>query len=425
MLSRILQYPQQRGTEVPSECSGVAIPKGMWTRREFRVLVALTVFAFALRSGWLLVAHPAAVSDALGYKSLAVRWIDTGQYVWSGWPGHATAFRTPGYIAFLAGGLTISRSDPWLSFLNVLAATTIVPLVAVLARRLGLSASVALLAAGLSALMPPLVLWAVVLGPENLQAPLLLAALVLAADPRRLRRTAIWSGVVFGAAILVRPESLVYLPVVTLVLVPAPWHVVGRRTVIIAAVALALCVPWVVRNEVQVGPVGLSSVGGLNFYLAHRADGYGFAYDTPLAGLDEVSMSRSGYALGIEHLRKEPLGLLGDVAVGTRRLYEPPRYAAVFSTRSFARIAPYPRSVSASLLSDVRTVDQDGWYVIAGLAVAGWILLIVNRRRAALVVTGLQPPTGSASRSCSGPFLATASRSNHSSASPPPSQSTR
>ena len=151
---------------------------------------------------------------------------------------------------------------------------------------------------------------------------------------------------------------------------------------------VALCVPWVVRNEVQVGRVGLSSVGGLNFYLAHRANGYGFAYDTPLAGLDEVSMSRRGYVLGIEHLREDPVGLLDDVAVGTRRLYEPPRYAAFYSTRSFAPIAPYPRSVSASLLSDVRTVDQDGWYIIAALAVAGWILLIANRRRAALVVTG-------------------------------------
>jgi len=41
------------------------VTKGVWTRAEVRAIVAITVFAFALRSGWLLAAHPAAVSDAL------------------------------------------------------------------------------------------------------------------------------------------------------------------------------------------------------------------------------------------------------------------------------------------------------------------------------------------------------------------------
>lgn len=365
----------------------LVVAKGVWTRAEVRAIVALTVVAFALRSGWLLAAHPAAVSDALGYKSLAGRWLHEGLYERGGQP---TAWRTPGYIAFLSGGLVVSDSDLWLGFLNVLAATTIVPLIAVVARRLNLSARVALIAAALAAVMPPLVLWSVVLGPENLQAPLLLAALALAADPRRRRRSAIWSGLAFGVAILVRPESIVYLPVVALVLVPAHWREVGVRTIVVVAVALALCVPWVVRNQLQVGPVGLSSVGGVNFYFAHRDNGYGYVpyQKTELAGLDEVEMSRRGYELGIENLRDDPTRILGDIVEGTQRLYEPPGYATRFSSRAFAKVAPYPPSVSGPLLSVVERVNVLGWYTIAGLGVAGWILLVARRRRAALVITG-------------------------------------
>jgi len=359
----------------------------VWTRAEVRAIVALTVLAFALRTGWLLAAHPAAVSDALGYKSLASRWLHEGLYERGGKP---TAWRTPGYIAFLSGGLVFSDSDRWLGFLNVLAATTIVPLIAVFARRLGLSVRVALIAAALAAVMPPLVLWSAVLGPENLQAPLLLAALVLAADPRRRRRSAIWSGIAFGVAILVRPESIVYLPVVALVLVPAHWRDVGLRTALVTAVALALCVPWVVRNQLQVGSVGLSSVGGVNFYFAHRDSGYGYVpyQTTQLAGLDEAEMSRRGYQLGFENLRDDPTRIFGDMVEGTQQLYEPPRYAAWFSSRAFAKVAPYPPSVSGSLLSAVQRVNVVGWYTIAGLGIGGWVLLLARRRRAVLVITG-------------------------------------
>jgi len=361
--------------------------RGVWTRGEVRAIVAIAAFAFALRLGWLLAAHPAAVSDALGYKSLANRWLHEGRYERFGEP---TAWRTPGYIIFLAGGLVISDSDRWLGFLNVLAATTTVPLIAILARRLNLSARIALIAAGLAAVSPPLLLWSAVLGPENIQTPLLLAALVLAADPRRRRSSAIWSGLVFGVAILVRPESVVYLPVVALVLVPAPWRKVAMRTGVIAAVAFVLCVPWLVRNQLQVGSVGLSSVGGVNFYFAHREPGYGYVpYDTtPLAGLDEAAMSQRGYRLGFENLRDEPTRILGDIAQGTKHLYEPPRYAPLYSSRAFAKVAPYPPSVSDNLLSVVQRVNVLGWYAIAAVAVVGWILLVAHRRRAALVIAG-------------------------------------
>src|SRR4051812_30384429 len=77
-----------------------------------RVVLGLTLFGAALRIGWLFVAHPAPVSDFLGYASLANRWLTTGQYARFGSP---TAYRTPGYPAFLALGMSVSRATFWLS----------------------------------------------------------------------------------------------------------------------------------------------------------------------------------------------------------------------------------------------------------------------------------------------------------------------
>lgn len=359
-----------------------------WPARAGRALLMITVAGFALRLGWLLVAQPAAVSDALGYKSLAERWMIEGRYERFGEP---TAWRTPGYIGFLSAGIAFSASELWLGLLNVVASTATIPLVAELARRLGLSVRTAVVAAGLAAVMPPMVLWAPVLGPENLQTPLLLLALVIVAGAPPTTRRARWCGVVFGVAVLVRPESLVYLPVAALVMwLDDPVRLL-RRSAIVVGVAAAVCLPWVVRNQVQVGPVGLSSVGGVNFYLAHRDDGYGFEHyhTTDLAGLDEVEMSRRGYELGRESLQERPERLIGDVVEGTQVLYGPPRYAPYFSSRDFAEVGPYPLGVRPGTIATVRTYNTVGWYGIAALAVVGWAMLVRRAHRSAVVLTAM------------------------------------
>ncbi len=373
-------------TDLP-ETTDARLPE-VWTTRAVRALVAITLVGLALRVGWLLVAQPSAVSDALGYKSLAERWITEGRYERFGEP---TAWRTPGYVGFLALGITVSSSELWLGFLNVAASTATIPLVAVLARRLGLTTRTAVVAAGLAAVMPPMVLWAPVLGPENLQTPLLLLGLALATDRENSTSRTVMSGLVFGVAILSRPESLVYLPVAGLAMFSDGWVKALRRTAILVAVAAVVCVPWVVRNQIHTGPVGLSSVGGVNFYLAHRDDGYGFAYydTTALAGLDEVQMNRRGYELGLKSLERRPGRLLGDIAEGTRQLYGPPRYAPYFSSRDFARVGPYPLGVSPTLLASVRIYNMLGWYGIAAVAVLGWVLLVLRRHRSVLVLTGM------------------------------------
>lgn len=350
------------------------------------VVVGALVVGLALRIAWWLVAQPEPVADYLGYRSMAERLASDGTYIRDGVP---TAWRVPGYPGFLALGMLISRSDGWLSFLNVLISSTVVPLTGLVAHRLRLPTRAVAVAAAVAAVLPPLVLWAPVLGSENLQLPLLLAAVALALDPAGTRRARIASGLLFGAAVLVRPESLVYLAAAPVLL----WSTGGtlraalRRALPIGVAAACVVAPWYLRNELVVGRgVGLSSTGGMNFYLAHRDDGYGFVdpAQTPLRGLAEDELAETGYRLGLEHLAEAPWSLAGDVARGTIELYAPPEYAAHYSTRARGRY-PFPPSVSPAVEDGARTIAVVGWVGFALVALAGVVRLRTRPRALAAI----------------------------------------
>lgn len=350
-----------------------------------RALLAIVLIAAALRIAWWWIAHPEPVSDYLGYRSIALRLFENGEYTRLGEP---TAWRTPGYPMFLALSMNVSRSDSWLSMMNVLLSIGAVPLTWWFVRRLGLGTSVALVAAATVAVMPTLVLWAPVLGSENLQVVLALIAWSLSCGVLNLRR-AIGAGLVFGAAVLVRPESLFFLLAV-------PWLVrIGvaewRRVVPLAGViflsAGVLIAPWYLRNEVVVGRgAGLSTTGGFNFYLAHREHGYRYVDPeaTPLAGLDELDLNRRGYSLGLNAIRSNPLGMARSSLRSSYELYRPPTYAAFYSTRRQTP-SPYQPGVSATVVRSATRASVVGWVVTASLVPVGFAaLLAVLRTRHAL-----------------------------------------
>jgi 4-amino-4-deoxy-L-arabinose transferase-like glycosyltransferase len=322
-------------------------------RRADRALLVVTVVAFVLRFVWFVVAHPSPVSDYLGYRSIAYRLHTLGEYTRGGLP---TAWRTPGYPGFLALGMRIWESDRWLSFLNVVLSTAAVPLTWMFTRRLQLERGTRVLAAAVVACSPTLVFWAPVLGSENLQVVLLLAALVCATAPGQSTRAAVGSAVLFGTAVLVRPESMFYLlalPVLLWATGPQRWRSIATRTAAIALGAGLVIMPWYVRNEIAVGRgAGLSSTGGANFYMAHRDDGYGYVdiEATPLRGLDEPDLNRTGFRLGFEHLREEPWSLVTSASRGAVELFRTPRYAAFYGTRRTAPAPPFPISTSTRVV---------------------------------------------------------------------------
>ncbi|GIU84533.1 MAG: hypothetical protein KatS3mg008_1308 [Acidimicrobiales bacterium] len=378
------------------------------SRRIDPALALATTVGLLVRLAWWWLARPSPVADGLGYLRLAERLLETGDY--TRW-GEPTAWRPPLYVLWLAAGMLVSPSHRWLSLLELVPSTAIVPLTWLLASRLGLGERAAAAAAFAAALSPALLFWAPVVRVENLHAALLLAAFAAALHPHdtdspkqttKVRRAAIRSGVLFGLATLTRPETLVYLPVLPLLLrarhgpsqtsdtaLTAPQHeptttaphLTARAFLVTCAAALAVVAPWYLRNELVVGRgAGISTTGGLNFYIAHALDrhGYGWgAYEKapPSAKLgeehDEVAASRLGWRLGWQAIAADPGALARRIAHKTARLWEPPTYAPYFSTRGFDTEPPFRPSAPLRVRDLGFTYTRIAWPVLAAAALLG------------------------------------------------------
>lgn len=169
-----------------------------------------------------------------------------------------SALRAPGYPFFLGGLYAVSGDSIALGRLaNAALGTLAVLLLYLIAKRVW-GRRVGLLAAGLAAVFPPLVL----LSRELLSEPLFIAlelGMVLAVlEFRRMRelRWAALAGLLMGLAALTRNPG----PALAIPLVVGLWVVRPRRSWAAAAVpglavlcALLAIAPWTVRNAVEFG----------------------------------------------------------------------------------------------------------------------------------------------------------------------------
>ena len=293
--------------------------------RKYPVL-ALVVLCLALGVAWMIRTSPVPFSDYRDYYELAGNLLDEGQF---GYP-LPTARRLPGYPAFLALAMLVSRSFAWLGVLNLLLTAALVPVVYSLTFAFSGKRRAALTAAALCASNPTFVFFSPIVASEHLFTLLLFSSFL----PLFWSRLRPWpwlgaalSGLLLGLAVTTRGEGLFYIPVLLFVL----WfsNERERRTrvapaaVLVAVCALALA-PWLVRNHIVMGPgSGLSTAGGVNFYYGHNSNqvyGYRDLRDSPLDVDDEVERQNRGYRLGLRYLREGPIRLFGDAAVGTSEL---------------------------------------------------------------------------------------------------------
>jgi 4-amino-4-deoxy-L-arabinose transferase-like glycosyltransferase len=127
-----------------------------------------------------------------------------------------------------------------------------VALIGVIAQQLW-SRRVALVAMGIAAIYPPLVLLSGTLLSEALGLPLVLAllALVLAwPDGPRPRWVAPVAGVLFGLALLDRPAFVMFAVAIVFGLWGRPWRTLraAREPLVALVVAGLVIVPWTIRN---------------------------------------------------------------------------------------------------------------------------------------------------------------------------------
>ena len=254
------------------------------TSTERRWLLVIAGGAAVLRIGWCIYAarQPVGLHDQGLYLLHASGIADGEGY---GFPnGEPTAYYPVGYPGALAGALWLARQSPFSdtpyivsAVFNTVLGTATVLLVFELARRL-FDPAVGLVAAAVVAVWPNLVFHAATPLSETLFNVLVVGSLVvLCRRPWPARGPEPWRlaafGVLLGLSALVRPISLLIVPLLAGVL----WLATRRlatAAIGIGVVALAVVVviaPWTLRNRSVMGEtVFISTNGGDNLCIGHH-----------------------------------------------------------------------------------------------------------------------------------------------------------
>lgn len=240
--------------------------------RRARDALVVTAVAFVARLAvvaWAASRIPAA-ADGVYYDKVATRIAAGLGYTWL-WPDGAVTYAAHypvGYPAMVGLGYYVFGAHPVVAMLlNAVlgAAASLATFELVKAAR----PSSALWAGLAVALHPALAAYTPAIMTEGPTTALLVIAGACA-----VRRWRIATGLAIGLAVLVRPQSLLFAPLLGALAVPAP-SVARRLTgaAVVTALALAVCAPWTVRNCVRMEKCALVSVnGGWNLAIGTQTD---------------------------------------------------------------------------------------------------------------------------------------------------------
>ncbi len=278
-----------------------------------RHLLGVVGLALVVRVAyWVVVARDyAPASDASQYDELA-RNLASGRGFSLVFPQlalHPTAWRPPAYPALL--GFVYWVFGPSVGagmVLNLLIGLGVVALTYQLAMRLG-GPLAAIVAAGLVAAYPPLVVNDLCLLTEPLSLLLLLGMSLCLIERRPLL-----AGLFTGLLVLARPSAQ------GLVLIVGIWclsQMGWRRTLQISAVAAIVVVPWIVRNWVELGSPVLVTSNGFNLAAMHSTEAEESHHfvnpvldrrfaDTRFAQFDEVGWDRLLRNRTLKDMRRHP-----------------------------------------------------------------------------------------------------------------------
>jgi 4-amino-4-deoxy-L-arabinose transferase-like glycosyltransferase len=267
---------------------GGADPTGTAGRAPWRDAVAVAVGALLLRVALvgLFGANVPAADDGVFYEVVARRIAQGLGYTWQ-WPDGVVTYAAHypvGYAGLLGAAHALFGPSRQVAFLvnAALGALGVLGTHRVAARvsgRLG-----ALLAALCVALSPTLLGYTLALMTEGAVAAAWIVAAWCAlvaseAAPGSLRRRVafVLTAGVLGAAVLVRPQSLLLGPMLGYVAsagVPRRWRFV--QTLAVPALALAVCLPWTARNCARMDRcVVVSANGGWNLLIGTFPEGGG------------------------------------------------------------------------------------------------------------------------------------------------------
>jgi len=331
--------------------------------------------------------------------------------------GGPSAFRPPAYPVFLGNVYAVvGREAPAMARLvQTVLGTLAVGLIGLIAARIW-GRRVGMLALGIAAIAPPLVILSTALVSEALFIPVMLAAVLAALEARRSSRPLRWAivtGVLVGVAELTRTNALVLLPALGLALWTAqpgsPRRALVRVTAMVAAAVLTVA-PWTVRNWLRFHAfvpvsteVGYTLAGTYN--AASRADTH---WPAVWKEADHGASREYGAILFYASTQRWDERTLGDrlLAAAIRDLGRDPAY--VLQVGAWNTIRMFHLGELDFAVKNLRDTDIPrlpallaiyGFYPLAILALAGigtglvrrapaWMWLVPVSLASAVFVTG-------------------------------------
>lgn len=242
------------------------VPRAVW----IACVVALLLRLAAVHSyyGW---ERPLG-QDEPDYHAIALH-LAAGQG-FSVFPGEPSAWRPPGYPAFLAAVYMFVGPIPAVvRLVQCFIGAAFCLLVFLVGQRLA-DPTVGTISAWMAACYPLFIALNGRLYTETIYLPLvLLAALALANLRQDGLRSAALLGLVCGLSALVRP-NLAALPLIAalgLIVAGRPWRRVVTETAVMLAVTAAALTPWTLRNYLALGQfVPVSTNGGITLFVGNN-----------------------------------------------------------------------------------------------------------------------------------------------------------
>lgn len=362
-----------------------------FTSRDTRALAAVVAGALAIRLVFVFFVRPTPVSDFGWYFSHALAIAQGHGYSTNGFP---TAYWPAGWPYFLAGEIALFGKSPLaIEMIQALLNGLTAGVVYLMAHRVvGTAGAVA--AGAAYALLPSNVEWSSVMGSEPIYT--LLWALVAYIWMNRSMHSLQWmaaSGLLLGAATLVRPSALLSWVVLFAYLITLPgWR--KRPGQILLAVVMTVVCSWIVIAPLAIRNyhvfhkfVPISNNGGVTFYLAnnarpgrHNLGGSPDEDKIDLLILDprtEVEGNALAGQLAIQFFVSHPLREARLFASEVKYLYVQDHGVLQFS---FGQTQSPPNT---RRVAQIATFNDTAYYVFMFLALVGLILCCTDRRIAA------------------------------------------
>ena len=300
--------------------------------RNNTTLFIVLLIAFSLRAGFALLDNHPIASDEVDYVELATHIVQGAGY--SSPDGTPTAYRPPGYPFFLAGLFTLSATPLFIKLVQCLIGCGSCFLIFLIGKKI-FSEKVGLIAMTVWSLFPTSIMMTSELLSETVFTFLFL--LLLCYTVYRDTAAPFIVGVLSGLLILLKPQVVLLFLGVLLYNVLRRNRLWIRSVPLIAAGIIVITVPWTIRNVVTMNSIGISTNGGVNFWIGNNPEANG-SYKIPSADTlssvrDEGKRNSLGYFLGTRFIINNPGQFFTLSVVKTAYLFSSQNYILTLLSR--------------------------------------------------------------------------------------------